>query len=191
MKLNLGCGKDIKEGWLNIDREPKPLDTPEEIDYMSYDISRPMPLLETSSADEMLLSHILEHISNPLPMMEELHRIAKHDCLLTVKCPYGSSDDADEDPQHVRRYFPKSFQYFAQPAYWKATYNYKGDWQPVKAVLQIPSNRKGTPDSDMMRRIMEHRNQVRQMVVTLRAVKPVRESKKELIEPLNVQFEYV
>ena len=190
MKLNLGCGKDIKEGWLNIDREPRPEGVVVS-DYMVYDIARPMPLLKTDSADEMLLSHILEHISNPLPMMEELHRIAKPGCILTVKCPYGSSDDADENPQHVRRYFPKSFQYFSQPAYGQATHNYRGDWQRVKAILQIPVERGATPDHDMLRRIMQYRNQVKQMIVTLRAVKPVRESKKELIEPLNVQFEYV
>jgi hypothetical protein len=190
VKLNLGCGKDIKEGWLNIDREPRP-EGMGVSDYMVYDISRLMPLLETSSVDEMLLSHILEHIESPLPMMEELHRIARHDCLLTVKCPYGSSDDADEDPQHVRRYFLKSFTYFSQPAYWQASYGYSGDWQPVKVVLQIPVGRGATPEYDMMRRIMQYRNQVEQMVVTLRAVKPIREAKKELMKPLDVQFEYV
>lgn len=190
MKLNLGCGKDIKEGWVNIDREPKPEDVPVS-DYMTYDISRPMPLLETSSTTEMLLSHILEHIQNPLPMMEELHRIARHDCLLTVKCPYIGSDDAFEDPQHVRQYSPGSFLYFAQPTYWQADYNYRGDWQPEKVVLQIPLHRKGTPDSDMMRRIMQYRNQVKQMVVTLKAVKPIRECRKELMKPLDIVFEYV
>ena len=190
MKLNLGCGKDIREGWLNIDREPRP-EGMGISEYMVYDISRPMPLLETSSADEMLLSHILEHILNPLPMMEELHRVARHDCLLTVKCPHIGSDDAFEDPQHVRQYSPSSFLYFAQPTFWQADYNYRGDWQPEKVVLQVPVGRGGTPDHDMMRRIMQYRNQVKQMVVTLRAVKPIREARKDLMKPLNVQFEYV
>ena len=190
MKLNLGCGKDIKEGWLNIDREPRPEGVVMS-DYMVYDISRPMTLLKTDTADEMLLSHILEHIADPLPMMEELHRIAKPDCLLTIKCLYGSSDEAFEDPQHVRQYFTKSFHYFSQPAFWKASYGYRGDWQPVTITLQLPLHRKATPDADMMRRIMQYRNQVKQMVVTLRAVKPIREAKKELMEPLDVEFEYV
>lgn len=37
--------------------------------------------------------------------MEELHRIAKQDAIFTCRVPYGSSDDAYEDPTHVRQFF--------------------------------------------------------------------------------------
>lgn len=210
MKLNLGCGRDIKEGWLNIDREalddvlggllktleerrsfPRNYSLSSSCAFMVYDISHPMPLLDSNSAEEMLMSHIIEHITDPLLLMEELHRIAKPDCLLTVKCPYGSSDDADEDPQHVRRYFPGSFHYFAQPTYWQADYKFRGDWQTEKVVLEIHSRFRDSADSEVMRWVTQYRNIVKQMVVTLRAVKPIRECRKELMEPMDIVFEYV
>ena len=77
---------------------------------------------EDNSATHILMSHVLEHIQNPLPMMEELYRVAKPGCLMVIACPYGSSDDAWEDPTHVRPIFASSTLYFSQPAYWKADY---------------------------------------------------------------------
>ena len=60
--------------------------------------------LPDDSIDEFLLSHVIAHISTPLDLMQELHRIAKPGAVAKIRVPYGSSDDAFEDPTHVRQY---------------------------------------------------------------------------------------
>ena len=60
MKLNLGCGNRKNEGWVNVDKHKifKP--------DVLHDLEKfPYPF-EENSVDEMLLSHVLEHIGqNP------------------------------------------------------------------------------------------------------------------------------
>ena len=56
MKLNLGCGSKILEGYTNVDK----------FDYYKPDIVHdlevtPYPFKE-NSVDEILMSHVLEHI---------------------------------------------------------------------------------------------------------------------------------
>jgi SAM-dependent methyltransferase len=76
--------------------------------------------------------------TNVCLLMQELHRIAKPNGKLVIRCPHGASDDAWEDPTHVRAFFARSFGYFSQPFYWLADYGYRGDWQPAKIVLKRP-----------------------------------------------------
>ena len=56
MKLNLGCGTDYKQGWVNVDSGNVHCD-------VKHDIEKcPWPF-EDSSVDEILLKHVFEHIS--------------------------------------------------------------------------------------------------------------------------------
>ena len=130
-KLHLGCGRNILEGWLNLDSRRMPgVDIVADLDRCSQ---VPLPL-EDDSVDEFLASHVIEHLVNPLPFMEELYRIAKPDSKAVFRLPYGSSDDAFEDPTHVRQFFLNSFGYF--PAlYWRADYGYRGDWATQSITL--------------------------------------------------------
>lgn len=183
MKVNLGCGRRPMDGWVNVDCVPLPsvdlvaqLDDPEKV-------SLPWP---DNSVDEFAIIHTLEHIKYPLPLMEELWRTAKPGAMITIACPYGSSDDADEDPTHVRRIFLNSFAYFGQPYYYRADYGYRGDWQIDHLLLDLPAMFGGVPDEDVMRDVMVLRNIVTQITAVLRAVKPRREPRQELITPPKV-----
>ena len=56
MKLNLGCGSKILDGYTNVDK----------FDYYKPDVVHdletfPYPF-ENNSVDEILISHVLEHI---------------------------------------------------------------------------------------------------------------------------------
>ena len=178
VKLNVGCGRNAMEGWVNLDRVELPgVNIVADIDRCAEE---PLPL-EGDYVDEFLLSHVIEHLRNPLPLMQELHRIAKPNALAAIRVPYGSSDDAFEDPTHVQRYFLNSFGYFSQPSYWRADYGYRGDWQPEKVRLLLPAaENQGLSSKEIMTKISTLRNQVREMIAELRAVKPIREPKKEL-----------
>jgi hypothetical protein len=175
------------DGWWNLDRTPGPGVT-------VCDIEQDVLPFTADSVEEMLLSHVLEHIKDPLGLMENLYRVAKPGCRLVVRCPYGSSDDAWEDPTHVRPYFMNSFLYFSQPAYWRADYGYRGDWQVRTVTLRIPdaltTGHQGRPldAREMLDLIAHERNIVTEMIAELEAIKPAREGKRELQEPPRVQL---
>jgi SAM-dependent methyltransferase len=179
MKLNLGCGRSTLYGWTNVDRIQLP-----GVDVVA-DLNTALPF-DDDSADEILLSHTLEHIQNTLPLMEELHRVAKPDALLVVAVPYGTSDDAWEDPTHVRPYFLGSFNYFSQPFYWKADYGFRGDWKTEEIVIVADDRFRGKEPAEIARALHTERNVAREMVVSMRAIKPIREPLRELQEPNKI-----
>ena len=134
----------------------------------------PLPLPD-DSIDEFYCSHVLEHLRDALGFMQELHRIAKPGAVATIRVPYGSSDDADEDPTHVRRLFLYSFSYFSQRGYWYADYGYRGDWEVDNIVLTVDAARHAEKRSTRYsKRCVRQRNVVLEMIATLKAVKPAR-----------------
>ncbi len=181
-KLNIGCGRNPMEGWVNLDGAWN-----DKADY-HYDLESGQPTdFADDTFEEMWMSHVLEHINKPLPMMQELWRIAKDGCLLVVDFPYGSSNDADEDPTHVRRIFENSFMYFGQPAYWRADYGYRGDWDVEEVVLKLDEAHPLYSDPEaMLKRLPYERNIVSYGHAKLYARKPARPPKKELMRRFKV-----
>ena len=148
----------------------------------------PLPF-ETDSFDEFLASHLFEHLRNPLPFMQELHRIAKVGAKAVFRVPYGSSDDAMEDPTHVRLCFLQTFGYFSQPFYWRADYGYRGDWQTRQIRLLVSRKRyNGKTPQEIMADVSQLRNVVQEMIVELIAVKPIREPKRELQPSVHIDL---
>ena len=136
--------------------------------------------------------HVLEHIKHPLPLMQELWRTALPDARMVVRVPYGATDDAYEDPTHVRQYFLNSFGYFCQPFYWRADYAYRGDWQPERITLFVSKvKHQGLSPQDIRERVMTLRNVVQEMVAELRCVKPRREPKRELQKAPEIKIKLV
>lgn len=147
-----------------------------------------MPL-DDSSVDEILLSHVIEHIHHTLPLMQELHRVARPGAKAVVRVPHGGSDDAWEDPTHVRPYFLGSFGYFSQPFYWRADYGYRGDWDVEKLILLVRKQLCDDPSPEaILRKAQSQRNFVQEMVAELRAIKPIREPMRELQRSPRLEF---
>jgi hypothetical protein len=201
MKVNLGCGRNILPGWVNVDSFPASgVDRVFDLDECALAIARidahpgvSLDGFERDSVDEFLLSHVLEHLVNPLPMFEWAWRIAKPGAVMTVRVPYGASDDADEDPTHVRRMFVGSWGYFGQPHYWRADYGYRGDWQCRRVLLRVDGKRFPAEATELQVRtaIQTVRNVVFEMEAELVAVKPRREPLKELQEKYLCDIEVV
>jgi SAM-dependent methyltransferase len=188
-RLHLGCGRSPLAGWINLDMLPGTgVDVVADLDRCS---EVPLPF-EDNSVTEILGSHVLEHIHQPLPLMQELHRVAVPDARAEFRLPYGSSDDAYEDPTHVRQYFLHSFGYFSQPFYWRADYGYRGDWQPETVTLMVNRQRyQNRPSHEAMDDVMRLRNVVVQMTAVLRAVKPIRLPRRELQVPPRIELALV
>lgn len=95
-KLNLGCGEDIKEGYLNIDFiKGKGVDK-------VYDLNKlPLPF-EDNTFEEILMLNILEHVSEPWLLMNEISRIGKPRCIVKIITTHFASGNAWGDMQHKR-----------------------------------------------------------------------------------------
>jgi SAM-dependent methyltransferase len=189
MKLNLGCGRAHLAGWVNVDSVRLPgVDVVADLDFCR---EKPLPF-PNDSVDEFLLSHVIEHLGDPLGLMQELHRIARPGARATIRCPYGASDDADEDPTHIRRMFPQSFGYFSQPYYWRADYGYRGDWAPERIVLYVDGTANaGLAPADVLRKVNALRNVVSEMVAELSAVKPIRPPERGLQRAPLIEIAHV
>ena len=171
-KLHLGCGRTALQGWVNLDAVR--LDGVDVVADLDDCGRKPLPFPD-DSFDEFLAAHVIEHLREPLAFMQELHRIAVPGAKALFRLPYGSSDDAFEDPTHVRQYFLGSFHYFAQTTYWRADYGYRGDWETDKIVLLMPAARyAGKSADELLQEVRTARNCVTEMHAHLRAVKPVR-----------------
>src|SRR5262245_8903632 len=84
LRLNIGCGRGHEPGFVNIDAYDGP-----SVDLVA-NLDSPFHVLlpyEDESCDEFLLSHVLEHIHHPLPLMAELHRVAMGGALCHIRCP--------------------------------------------------------------------------------------------------------
>jgi SAM-dependent methyltransferase len=185
-RLHLGCGRTIMPGWINLDMVPG--DGVEIVADLDRCDDIPLPF-EDDTIREFLASHLLEHLRNPLAVMQELHRIARPGATAVFRVPYGSSDEASEDPTHVRLCYLNTFGYFSQPFYWRADYGYRGDWQvPVVHLLVSRQRYQKKNPNQIMDDVMHLRNVVQEMVVELVAVKPIREPKKELQTTMNIDF---
>lgn len=93
MKLNIGCGKDLKEGYVNLDV----------VNYggnQIHDLNKfPYPF-EENTFDEIYASHILEHLDNFHNSVTELYRIAKPDALIFVFAPFFLNTKYFGEPDH-------------------------------------------------------------------------------------------
>lgn len=185
--LNLGCGNDIKKGggWLNVDW----IDGPDVDEVIDFDTMSALPWAD-GTVDGFYMSHVIEHLSRPLWVVQECWRVAKPGAKLVIRVPHGASDDAWEDQTHRRAYFPGSFYAFSQPYYWKAYAGYDGDWQVERLILHLTEDAKWKQDQggDIYDAVANQRNVVTEMVAELVAVKPARARLLELREEVEVEY---
>lgn len=106
-KLNLGCGTDIKEGWVNLDIAKLP-----GVDVIHSIEELPLPFLD-NSFDEILCNDILEHVEY-IPVLKDLHRILTPDGLLHIRVPHFTSKNNAIDPTHRHVFSIETFSFFVR-----------------------------------------------------------------------------
>jgi len=96
IRLNLGCGNDYKEGWLNCD-----FNRNNKIDMFVDLIDKTLPWAD-NSVDEILLDNVLEHIEKGayFHFMDEIWRICKPGAIINIYVPHCTSPFAFGHPAH-------------------------------------------------------------------------------------------
>lgn len=93
-KLNLGCGQDIRKGYLNIDAlKLGGVDVVHNLNKFPYPF-------KDDEFNEVYASHILEHLDNLPKVMEELKRICKKRAKIIIRAPHFSCGLTYSDPTH-------------------------------------------------------------------------------------------
>lgn len=105
IKLNLGCGFDYGEGYINADRVPGRADLVFDLNITPY----PFP---DNLADEILLRHVLEHVWDVRAVVDELWRISKPGGTLTILVPHFSHFQAITHPEHYHAFHYNSLAMF-------------------------------------------------------------------------------
>lgn len=108
--LNLGCGNEYVDGWINLDGDSRvkaDIHFDLEDRYLSDFIAcKPH---YPDKYDIIYASHILEHVSNLVQLKEELTSLLKPNGILVVIVPNYLSPDAWGDDTHCRAFSKESF----------------------------------------------------------------------------------
>lgn len=105
-KLNLGSGKEIKPGYVNLDSWPL-----KGVNVVHNLNKYPWPF-EDNSFEEIYCSQILEHLNNIIKPVHELHRISKPKGKIIIEVPIFTSSNAVNSPDHRCFFTIKTFDYF-------------------------------------------------------------------------------
>lgn len=106
MKLDVGCGDRKTPGAIGIDSVPL-----EGVDIVHNLTDYPWPV-ESGSCDEVYLLNILEHLPNPIGVMEEVHRVLKVGGKCYIEVVYWNHQHSVSDPQHVAFFNEVSWEFF-------------------------------------------------------------------------------
>ncbi|MDP9417313.1 MAG: methyltransferase domain-containing protein [Actinomycetota bacterium] len=142
--VDLGCGATKQRPpSVGIDLFPAP-----GVDVLA-DFRQGLPL-QDASVDRIYAVHVLEHLIELVPLMNELHRVLAPGGVLHAMSPHWKAINAVADPTHVRFFDVQTFKYFCGPhagtsTWWPHLVGYDGDnvfadLTPVRPGDPLPSD---------------------------------------------------
>jgi len=100
VKIDIGCGKNKKEGFIGIDIDPN-----SDADIIASALDLPF---EESSVDEINCSHLVEHFwpEEAQKFFDEIYRVLKKGGIANLKIDRDWSERRllRKDPEHKKRY---------------------------------------------------------------------------------------
>ncbi|MEK7659811.1 MAG: methyltransferase domain-containing protein [Patescibacteria group bacterium] len=105
IKINFGCGYDIKPGWVNVDSSQLP-----GVDIV-HDVQQvPLPFA-SGSISEVVCQDIFEHIEY-IPVLKDIFRILQPGGTITIRVPHFTSKNSYTDPTHKKIFAIRTFDFF-------------------------------------------------------------------------------
>lgn len=108
-KLNFGCGRDIKKGYLNVDIS-RFHGVDKTFDFNVF----PYPF-KANQFEEIYADNVLEHLNDIPRVMSELHRICKSKGRIRIIVPYYNCYGAYNDVTHIHYFSHLTFEPFYTP----------------------------------------------------------------------------
>ncbi|MFA6513918.1 MAG: methyltransferase domain-containing protein [Patescibacteria group bacterium] len=85
-KLNLGCGNKKLANYVNVDNRAECTpDIVHDLNIFPY----PFP---DNHFSEIILDHVIEHLQDPLLVLQEIYRISAPDAEIFINCPHFSGN---------------------------------------------------------------------------------------------------
>lgn len=117
-KIDFGCGTSKKQGFIGVDIIQLPgVDVVHNLDQFPYPF-------EDNEIEEVWMDQVLEHLKEPMLVVEELYRICKNDAVIHIGVPYFRSLYAAIDPTHRNFFSVYWFSYFDPSHPFNARYQY-------------------------------------------------------------------
>lgn len=116
LKLNIGCGRDYRKGWINIDISEE-VETDARLDIrmdMLCADGNDVPI-EDVEVDLIYISGVLEQIADNehlIHALNECWRVLKVGGEMTIVVPNATYAIAHRDPMDIRKFTPATFEYF-------------------------------------------------------------------------------
>lgn len=121
MKVNLGCGTQPLEGWVNVDIASIPgVDVVHDLDVFPW----PLP---DGAAGEVRAFDVFEHVNDPLGFMAECWRVMAVGAELLIHTAHWQTENSYTDPTHKRFCTERTFDY------WCAGTDYYARYGPMYA----------------------------------------------------------
>lgn len=138
MKINIGCGYNKKDGFINIDGDVK----------CSPDILMDLEIdnipLEDNSVEFVQAHHILEHIGDGFfHLMQELYRVCSDGAIIDIIVPHYTHITYIADPTHKRPITAEGMRLFSKKhnaqegSASKLGYRFDVDFEIVSATFDI------------------------------------------------------
>lgn len=109
--LDVGCGSAKWPGAVGLDISPDTdADVVHDLDEFPYPF-------EDESFDQVLMQDVLEHVREPIRVMDELHRICRAGARIQLRTPHFSSMLAYSDPTHTHYFSAEAIRTLAQPRF--------------------------------------------------------------------------
>jgi SAM-dependent methyltransferase len=109
--LDVGCGSAKYPGAVGIDISPDTdADVVHDLDVFPYPFA-------DQSFDQVLMQDVLEHVAEPIKVIDELHRICRPGARIQLRTPHFSSLLAYSDPTHRHYFSAEAIRTLAQPRF--------------------------------------------------------------------------
>ena len=136
--LEIGCGqRPVWKGSETLDINPQSKAT------LIHDLSVfPYPF-EDNTFDYVVAEHVLEHLRDLLPALDELHRIIKPTGELRIEVPHYTSHHYWTDPTHKTPFGVRTLDYVVPTPDGGGVYQFhysRFDWRKISVRLNGPEN---------------------------------------------------
>jgi SAM-dependent methyltransferase len=109
--LDIGCGAAKLPGAIGLDISPDAdADVVHDLDEFPYPF-------EDAGFDQIVMQDVIEHLREPIRVMEELHRISRPGARIQLRTPHFSSVLAYGDPTHRHAFSTVAIRSLAEPRF--------------------------------------------------------------------------